>query len=292
MTLSIVTVLHDSAGEIGEMIESVSLLGKPRPEVVCVDSGSSDEGPELARAAGATVVEAGANVGFGAASNTGVALASGEVCALLNPDTRLLDDGLRRLSAAAGAAPVILAPRLVNADGTLQRSAHPVPGSRAAVAGALVPPRLMPGRLRDRLEPFRAERSLAVGWAIGACLVASTALLRALGPFDPGVFLYAEDMDLCLRARERGIATVYRPDVRVAHTGAHATGPALGDAQRLALQARRRREVVGARLGDRALRRDDLAQRLTFAARAAAGRRRAENHALLRALDSAQNSPS
>ncbi len=292
MTISVVTVLHDSGEQVGGMIDSLALLGEPAPELVCVDSGSSDGGPDLARERGATVIEMEGNVGFGAASNAGVAAASGEACVLLNPDTRLLDAGLRRLATAAVAGRVILAPRLLDSDGSLQRSAHPVPGSRLAIAAAVVPPRVMPRALRLRLEPFRADRPVEAGWAIGACLVAATGLLRELGPFDPGTFLYAEDLDLCLRAREAGIATVYRPDVELLHSGGHSTSRALAEAERLAMQARRRREVVEERLGAGALRRDDLAQRLTFSLRAAAGRRRSENLARRRALEVAQKSPS
>lgn len=292
MTISVVTVLHDSGAEIGGMIESLALLGEPAPELVCVDSGSSDEGPDLAREMGATVIDAGGNVGYGAASNAGVATAGGEACILLNPDTRLLDAGLRRLAATAAAERVILAPRLLGSDGSLQRSAHPVPGSRLAIAAAVVPPRAMPRGLGLKLEPFRADRPVEAGWAIGACLVASTSLLRELGPFDPKTFLYAEDMDLCLRAREAGVATIYRPDVAVLHSGGHSTSRALVGDERLSMQARRRRQVVQERLGAGALRRDDLAQRLTFSMRAAIGRRRAENLALRRALENAQKSPS
>ena len=70
--------------------------------------------------------------------------------------------------------------------------------------------------------------------------------------------------------------------------GGHATRPAFGG-EAFDLQARRRREVVGARLGRRALALDDAAQALTFALRAAAGRERTRNVAALRALKAARS---
>lgn len=291
MNLTVVTAIHDSGAEIGGMIDSLAALGDPAPEVICVDSGSSDDGPAIAARLGATVIALEGNPGYGSACNAGVAAAAGDVCVLLNPDTRLLDDGLWRLAAAARDSRAILAPRLVDAAGHLEASAHPVPGGIDSILGALVAPRALPGRFRDRLEPFRASRPVPVGWAIGACLVASTRLLRELGPFDPAVFLYAEDMDLCLRAREAGAAVIFRPDVTVVHAGGHSTA-ALGRERRLELQAIRRREVIGERLGPGALRRDDIAQELTFRLRSAAGRRRNENLAKLSALRAAQKSPS
>ena len=117
--------------------------------------------------------------------------------------------------------------------------------------------------------------------------IARTDLLRRLGPFDPTAFLFYEDLELCLRARAAGFPVELRPEVRLVHDGGPATGPALGD-RALDLQARRRRDVVGAYMGARALALDDAAQALTFAVRAATGRRRARNVAELRALGRAR----
>ena len=105
-------------------------------------------------------------------------------------------------------------------------------------------PPLLPRALRERAEPYRAGAARTVGWAIAACLAADTALLRELGPFDPAVHLFAEDMELGLRARARGIPTVLHPRLRVRHTGGHAVHRG---GEPYALLARRRREAVGRR---------------------------------------------
>ena len=98
MSLSIVTVVHDSGPQLGRMLESLELLGDPAPEVICVDSGSTDDGPALALERGARLISLEGNPGYGAACNAGVATAGSDVCVLLNPDTVLVDDGLRRLA--------------------------------------------------------------------------------------------------------------------------------------------------------------------------------------------------
>jgi GT2 family glycosyltransferase len=134
-----------------------------------------------------------------------------------------------------------------------------------------VRPRALPRAVRERAEPYRAERPRSVGWAIAACVAARTATLRRLGPFDARQFLFFEDMDLCLRARAAGVPTVLDPSVRIRHLGGHATRRAY-DGEPHALLARRRHEVVAANLGARAAALDDLAQALTFATRAAARR--------------------
>jgi N-acetylglucosaminyl-diphospho-decaprenol L-rhamnosyltransferase len=277
---TVVTVLHDSAPELPRLMRSIEAHLRPAPQLIAVDSGSSDDGPGLARAAGAEVVVLGGNAGFGAASNAGVADASHEVTVLLNPDCELIDDGLAALAADAAGADALLVPRLLNADGSVQRSAHPPPGGAGGLVRALLPGRALP-------EPHRARRPRRVGWAIAACLAARTDLLRRLGPFDPTAFLFYEDLDLCLRAGAAGAPTILRPEIAVRHLLGASTARAFGG-EAFALRARRRREVVGARLGRRALALDDAAQALTFGVRAAVGRERARNMAALRAFRAAR----
>jgi len=267
---TVVVVLHDSAGPLPALLASLRARLPEPPQLVVVDTGSRDAGPALARAHGAEVVELGANPGFGAANDAGVERARRPVCVLLNPDCELLDGSLHRLAALAAAGPPALhAPRLLNADGSVQRSAHPLPGTPGALLPALVHPPWLPRALRERAEPWRAERPRTVGWAIAACLAAPTATLRGLGPFDPGHFLFHEDLDLCLRARAAGIRTVLHPALRIRHLGGHATRAAFGGEPH-ALHARTRRAAVERTRGRGARRLDDAAQLVTYATRAGA----------------------
>jgi GT2 family glycosyltransferase len=274
--LSVVTVIHDSAADLERMLASLDRVLDERPQVVVVDSGSSDDGAQRARDWGAEVLALPDNPGFGAANNAGVGRAAGDVTALLNPDAVLLDDGLARLARAAREREALHAPRLLNLDHTVQDSAHPLPGRARELLRAVAPGPL-------RLEPWRVARSeRPVGWAIAAALVARTATLRALGPFDPDAFLFYEDLDLCLRARAAGVPTILHPEVRVSHAGGHATGRAYGG-EPVGTIVPRRRAVVGARLGPRALALDDAAQLLEHGVRAFRARDRAHLRAVMRA---------
>jgi N-acetylglucosaminyl-diphospho-decaprenol L-rhamnosyltransferase len=265
---TVVVVLHDSAPELGLLLRSIDARASVRPQLVAVDTGSRDGGAAIAAAWGAEVVELPDNPGFGAASNAGVGRARHDVSVLLNPDCELVGDDLSVLAARVRSRPGALhAPRLLNADGSVQRSAHPLPGTLGALVAAPLHAPLLPRALRERAEPHRAARPRTVGWAIAACLAGTTPALRRLGPFDPSAHLFAEDMDLCLRARALGIATVLHPDLRVLHSGGHATRRS---GEPLELLARRRRTVIGAERGRPALLLDDLAQAITFGSRAAA----------------------
>jgi GT2 family glycosyltransferase len=278
-----VVVLHDSAAELAVLLRSLERVEAPR--LVVVDTGSGDGGADLARARGAEVLERPDNPGFGAACNAGLARVGEDVAILLNPDCEALDDSLAALAAVARIHPRALhAPRLLNRDGSVQRSAHPLPGTIGALLPALVPPALLPRALRERAEPYRAGTPRTVGWAIGAALAASTATLRALGPFDPGVHLYYEDMELCLRARAAGIPTVLHPNLVLRHMGGHST---LRGGEDFDANARRRREAIRATRGRAALALDDAAQALTFATRTAVKRQSRRERAQLAALAAA-----
>jgi N-acetylglucosaminyl-diphospho-decaprenol L-rhamnosyltransferase len=284
LALSIVTVLHQSAPELPRLLRSIDAHLHPRPQIVAVDSGSTDGGADLAREAGAEAIVLEGNPGFGAATNAGVQLARHDVTALLNPDCELLDGDLAELAARAATADALLVPRLLDPDGSPQRSAHPLPGRPASLLRAVLPGPALP-------QPHRARRTRTVGWAIAACLVARTEVLQRLGPFDPDAFLFYEDLDLCLRARAAGVPTILHPDVVVRHLGGRSTTRAFGG-EAFEVQARRRREVVGERLGARALAIDDVAQALTFGLRAAVGRERDRNVAALKALHAARRATS
>ena len=243
--ISVVTVAHRSAAELATLLPS--LPGDT--EVIVVDTDGSAAGVD------ATVIERLDNPGFGAANNEGVARASGEVTVLLNPDIVAAPAAIERLAALAAGREALIVPRLLNPDGSVQRSAFALPGRPSGMVTAVTP-----GPLRR--EPWRSQAPRIVGWALAAALAAPTELLRRLGPFDPGAFLFYEDMDLCLRARAARIPTVLHPEVELTHTGGHSY-----DAAPVDVLARRRREVVGANLGDRALRWDDRAQLAEYGVR-------------------------
>jgi GT2 family glycosyltransferase len=101
---------------------------------------------------------------------------------------------------------------------------------------------------------------------VASCLVARTELLQRLGPFDERTFMYAEDLELGLRAHDEGVDTIFWPAARVVHSGAHSARRAF-DGEPFELLASRRRDVVRDRRGQRRGRVDDLLQLTTFSDR-------------------------
>jgi N-acetylglucosaminyl-diphospho-decaprenol L-rhamnosyltransferase len=161
------------------------------------------------------------NRGFGRANNQALPYARGRDVLLLNPDAAVLPGSLERLLSTLDADERIHAvgARLLNTDGSLQRwtgGAFPTLWNVAChylFLGRLLPAALRPPSLYLEREVLR---DIDVDWVSGACL-----LLRrsAVGPFifDPGFFMYGEDMELCQRLRNAGGRVVYTPFASVLH---------------------------------------------------------------------------
>ncbi len=264
----LLTVTHNSASWLDPLLASVE-RHLPDVRVVVVDCASSDDTLAVARRfACAVTVALPENVGFGRASNRGLAEVHEPVTVLVNPDVELLDDSLLALARGALPGGRLLAPLVLSPDGSRQDTVHPAPASVADLVRALVPPVLVPGALGVALAPWRAVAPRRVGWAVGCALVARTDELRRLGPFDERIFLYGEDLDLGLRAAADGVQTWFSPAARVLHHRAHSSDAAFGG-EPFELLARARHDVVAARLGARRARLDDAAQAATFASRLA-----------------------
>jgi GT2 family glycosyltransferase/glycosyltransferase involved in cell wall biosynthesis len=257
--IALVTVLHDSEREIRALMASID-RHLPGARLIAVDSDSSDGGPQAVRDwdGNGTLLEASENVGYGRGTNIGVRHATEPVTVVVNPDVELLDGSLHALAAEVARHPDrLLAPLVLRPDGGREDSVHPRPGAATEIVRTAIP---------APIEPWRADEPGKVGWAVGCCIAARTETLRRLGPFDERAFLYAEDMDLGLRAADEGVETWFWPHARVLHHRAHSTDQAFGG-EPLDLLAARRREVIEERRGPKARRRDDLLQAGTFANR-------------------------
>jgi GT2 family glycosyltransferase len=63
------------------------------------------------------------------------------------------------------------------------------------------------------------HRSHAVDWASGAAMYITAACLDEVGGFDESFFLYSEETDYMLRARDAGFVVTFVPEARAVHIG-------------------------------------------------------------------------
>ena len=221
--LDVVIVTHDSSATIDRCLER---LTDPRLHVVVVDNGSRDDTVARVRARGVTIIGRPDNPGFGTACNVGTAAGRSADVAFINPDLFTTAADLCRCVDQLAARPDvgIVGVRLVQADGTLDHAC------KRTVVGPLDAFRFLIAR-RDGaayLAPHVGEHETGVVDAVNGCfMVMARADAEALGPFDERYWMYAEDLDLCLRChRDLGKSVLYWPEVTATHLKGASTGRA------------------------------------------------------------------
>ena len=199
MSFAIVIVLYRSRDELAHAARRAAAL----PQLVVVDNGPDDGGAALAAQHGATVIERRDNPGFGAACNLALEHVTEDVTVLLNPDT---ETGRQRARQARPARPS--AADCTRPDWSTRRD-RPAQRASAPRHARGVHPRAAPDRsLARRAVPRQAAADRRLGRRRRARR--PDGRLRELR-FDPSIHLWAEDMDLCLRARAQGIRTILPP---------------------------------------------------------------------------------
>jgi GT2 family glycosyltransferase len=217
--VAIVIVTHNSAHVVGDLLESIpAALDGLQSDVVVVDNASADDTTDTVQRWSCCRLIRSANDGYAAGINRGVREAEpADAILVLNPDVRLKPRAVRILvDALRQPATGIVTPRVFNGDGSLHYSLRREPSLARTI-----------GLTRTRLAAFsedvnRAEdyeRAQVADWAMGAVLVVSRACFEALEGFDESYFLYSEETDFCLRARDRGLLTRYEPRAGAVHLG-------------------------------------------------------------------------
>lgn len=214
-----IVVTHNSSEHIGTLLESLpDAFGDIDHSVIVVDNGSSDRSAHIAESYDGVTVVRSTNTGYGAGMNTGVRCsAHGADILVLNPDATLAPGSVSAMmSALRRTRAGIVAPRMTEADGSLSPSLRRAP--TLGRAGGLSFTRL--AAFAERIEDHRAyEHEHEVDWVVGAVMLIDRGCFDALDGFDESYFLYSEETDLCLRARDHGWRTVYTPTAEVMHVG-------------------------------------------------------------------------
>lgn len=178
-------------------------------DAVVIDNSGRGLARSLAREAGARLVENPANLGFGAAVNQGIDLATGDFICTLNddafPDPRWLEHlvAVARRDFHVGMCASQI--RLTEAPDRLDSA-----GMEVYLDGTT--------KQRGRLSPASAyDKTEEVLFPSACAALYRVSMLARIGRFDPDFFLYCEDTDLGLRARRAGWNCLYVPAAVVYH---------------------------------------------------------------------------
>ena len=211
-------------------------LGSLAAEVVVVDNASSDDSVQVARESGATVVANSENVGFGRAMNVALAGTAAPFLIALNPDTEPRPGSLERLVKRLRDEPRLglVAPRMLNVDGTVQPSVHRFPSVTLALVMGLVPHALRRGPIGRHfwLDGFADhQRRQSIDWSSGAVhAIRRSALADPEHAYSERTFMYGEDRALCWDLHRAGWDVTFEPSAEVVHVGGAAARRAFGEA--------------------------------------------------------------
>lgn len=213
----------------GEFLRSCvdSLLNCPlETEVIVVDNASTDDSLDaLAGLPNVQIIKNATNVGFATACNVGIRVASAPFLLFLNPDCFFKPDTLIRLLEAMRFDERVgmVGGLLVNPDGTEQaggRRAIPTPWRSFVRAFGLA-------RFADRWprlffdfhlhkQPL-PNHNIEVEAISGACMMVRREAIQDVGEWDERYFLHCEDLDWCMRFRQKGWKILFVPSARVTH---------------------------------------------------------------------------
>jgi N-acetylglucosaminyl-diphospho-decaprenol L-rhamnosyltransferase len=228
MPLRVVAVTYSPGAALEGFLESLATATTLPVEVVLADNGSVDGAPEAAAARypHVSLLRTGGNIGYGAAVNAGLAGRTGGHALVANPDVRFEPGAIDELLAVAERWPraATVGPAIRTPEGDLYPSARDLPqlstGAGHAVFGWVWPGNPWTARYRRERE---SPRERPAGWLSGSCFLVDLDAFWSVGGFDPGYFMYFEDVDLADRLSRRGWLHIYAPSAVVVHEGGHAT---------------------------------------------------------------------
>jgi len=224
-----VVIVNYNAGDI--LLACVARACQQSEQVIVVDNASTDNSLAALRNTFPTIriICNERNLGFAAACNIGAMAADGDYVFFLNPDCILEPNAVLNLVEAVNSADDVglAGGLLTNPDGTEQsggRRAVPTPWRsfvRSFGLGSLrnsFPKLFLDFDLHKQRLPDRPVEVEAIS---GACMLARRNSLEDVGLLDEGYFMHCEDLDWCMRFRQKGWKILFVPDARMIHHKGH-----------------------------------------------------------------------
>lgn len=232
-----------------------SKLLKGRAEILLVDNDSHDGTPAAARKKykdidQIKVIAKKDNLGFAGGNNIGIKQAKGDYILLLNSDTVVqkgalktmvenferfpMDDSTASLKSEQGKIDKlgILAATLLNPDGTLQPQGGDLPTLPALFAhmtllddlpviGKMLPSMQHTGLRQSEKLRYQTNdaRLLKRGWVAGTAMMIRREVIDEIGILDDNIFMYGEDVEYCLRAKNHHWDIAIDPQAKITHYG-------------------------------------------------------------------------
>lgn len=226
MTLSIVIIHYNVPEQLAVCLQSLeTACGLITHEIIVTDNASTHGpiGELINRFPKVRFIQNKKNTGFAAANNQTVSLCKGEYLLLLNPDTIVLPETIKRCMTFLKEHPETGALGVQMTDERNHfrpESKRGFPGIRHSLCRLAGLHRLFPHSsfFAGYYAPHLAKSDTGpVAVLTGAFLMMPASIYQRVGGFDTDFFLYGEDIDLCCRIRQAGYPLYYLGDTRIIH---------------------------------------------------------------------------
>jgi len=224
LAVSVVIVNWNGGAHLETCIASVLSHGDGHVDhITVVDNGSTDDSLSAVRDLPQVhLIEAGENLGFARACNRGAQGVRSDFLLFLNPDAAVFAGTLGRalceMADSACADVGICGVQLIDGEGVVARSCARFPTALGFCLVATGLGRLFPGR-GILMEDWAHDQTRDVDHVIGAFFLVRRQLFEDLGGFDERFFVYLEDLDFSLRAKQRGWRSRYLVEAKAFHLG-------------------------------------------------------------------------
>ncbi len=217
MDLSIIIVSYNTKSDLKNCLKSIyKFTTDLRFEVIVIDNNSQDGSPDLIKKNFPQVklVRSRDNLGFGKGNNLGASIAKGKYLLFLNSDT-LLNDNVFKLSFDQIKDTTNLGAftcRLLFTDGSIQPSGGYFPTLFRLFAWHTALDELP--LLKQIIKPIHPDisfyqQNFEPDWVTGAFMIIPREIFLKLKGFDPHIFMYGEDLELCYRLKKHGLKVIY-----------------------------------------------------------------------------------
>jgi N-acetylglucosaminyl-diphospho-decaprenol L-rhamnosyltransferase len=228
-TIDIIIVNWNAGGQIQECLVSLAQAtqrGYSLGQLIVVDNASSDGSANGLSCPGLplTVIQNRSNRGFAAACNQGAAGSTADYLLFLNPDTKIFADTLAKsvecMTKPENSDVGILGVQLLERGGEISRSCSRFPTTKSFISKMLGLNRLFPRWFPDQFYlEWDHLHSRQVEQVMGAYFFVREFVFKQVGGFDERFFLYFEEVDLSLKARQAGWSTYYLATAQCFHSG-------------------------------------------------------------------------
>ncbi len=226
MKLSVIIVNYNVKHFLEQCLFSVlKAADKVETEIIVVDNHSADGSVQMIKKnfLQVNLIANDENLGFSVANNQGIKLSKGEYILLLNPDTIVEEDSLRKIVDYMDAHLLAggLGVKMIDGKGRfLPESKRGLPTPAVAFYKIFGLSRLFPkSKLFNRyhLGYLNPDETHEVEVLSGAFMLLRKKVLDKIGLLDDTFFMYGEDIDLSYRITLAGYKNIYFAETTIIH---------------------------------------------------------------------------